>query len=78
MRADLDTTNLEAVSDYAALCFHQGKYTDSEEYYLISLRAYIDIKDTYKVANTQYHLGTVYCFLHDYPNSEKYLKLAIE
>lgn len=78
MRADLDTTNVDAVGEYAYLCHNQYKFSDSEKYYHICLRAYTLSKDFSNLATIQNNLGNLYLSLHDYENSEKYSKLALE
>ena len=77
-RADLDTTNVGAVWDYAYFCHEQKKFKDSEKYYLICLRVYSNTEDIPDIASIQHNLGVLYYDLHDYTNSEKYYKLALE
>ena len=77
MRANLDTTNVDAVWDYAFLCDIQRKFTDCELYYHICLSEFIQNQDIINIAKIQNNLGALYYFLHDYPNSEKYYQLAL-
>ena len=77
-RADLDTTNMEAVFDYAELCKKQKKFTESEKYYLICLRLSIRNDDLLNTAAIQNNLGILSRILHDYINSERYYILALE
>ena len=84
MRADLDTTNVDAVMDYASLCHFQNKYEESEKYYMLALNNYVQlfrqIPDVYHrgLAGTQNNLGVLYRELHDYQSSEKYYMLSLE
>lgn len=78
MRADLDTTNVDAVWDYASLCSVQKKFVDCEKYYHTCLRAYFKGNDIPNIAAIQNNLGNLYSVLHDYTTSEKYYKLALE
>ena len=77
-RADLDTTNMEAVEDYADLCLNQKEFSESEKYYQICLRIAIRDNEYNCIGSTLYKLGNLYFFLLDYKNCEKYLKLALE
>lgn len=83
-RADLDTTNVDNVWDYAYFCYNQKYYSDCEKYYLICLRIQEQLFSTnpevYRkdLAGTQNNLGNLYSFLHDYVNSEKFLKLSLD
>lgn len=77
-RADLDTTNMEAVEDYASLCLKQKKFTECEIYYQICSRACIDNNDSTHAAVIWNNLGNLYSDLHDYTSSEMYYKLALE
>ena len=43
LRADLDTTNVRAVWDCAALCFEQKDFSNCKKYYEICLNTYITI-----------------------------------
>ena len=83
LRADLDTTNLVAVWEYASLAYVQKNYFATEEYYKMALRnyekLYADDPKAYRpaLAGVQNNLGLLYMDLHDYANSEKYYKLAL-
>lgn len=84
LRADLDTTNVDAVFEYAELCKDQKKFSECETYYWIVLRAkkQMFLQDTvaYRedLAGTQNNLGNLYSDLHDDANSENYYLLALE
>lgn len=78
LRADLDTANVKAVWEYARLCHIQQNFKDSEKYYLIRLNADISQNDTGRIAETLNALGLLYLDLHDYINSEMYLKSALK
>lgn len=77
MRADLDTTNVDTVLDYADLCLKQNKFSDCDTYYNICLRAYHHNQNFKNLANVQNSLGILYSNLSDFANSEKYFKLAL-
>ena len=77
MRADLDTTNMNAVWNYAYLAESQRYYNEAEYYYLIFLHAVSYKNDIDGIARVQNNLGNLYHNLHDYANSERYLKSAI-
>ena len=78
LRADLDTTNLDAVLSYAYLCHIQNKFSDCEQYYMIGLRMCTLNENVLGIAYITNSLGDLYGRLHDYINSEKYLKQALE
>ena len=78
MRADLDTTNMDAVFEYAFLCSKQNMFAECEKYYLICLSSYRLHNDIPSVATIQNNLGALYSALHDYASSERYYKLALE
>lgn len=77
IRADLDTTNMKVVLDYATLCNKQKKFMESESYYQICLRIAIRNNDLPNVALIQNDLGVLYNDIQDHANSEKYLKLSL-
>ena len=84
LRADLDTTNIDAVWDYAYLSHNQKAFYEAEKYYKMFLRAYVKLfaanPAAYRaaLATTQNNLGILYSDLHDYASSERYYKLALE
>ena len=84
LRADLDTTNIDAVRDYALLSHSQKAFHEAEKYYKIVLRNY---KKHYAANPEAYHaasatiqnnLGILYSDLNDYAASERYYKQALE
>lgn len=77
-RADLDTTNIVAVLEYAQLCLKQRKFVDCIKYNHICLRQYSQNNDIHNIAITQNNIGLGYLDIGDYSNSEKYLKSALE
>ena len=77
LRADLDTTNLDAVWDYALLSDAQHHFVEAEKYYFIYLNTVTKLNDIDRIAKVQNNLGALYQTLHDTANSEKYLKLAL-
>lgn len=78
MRADLDTTNVTAVRDYAYLAQNQNKFDECERYYQICLRAYRLSNDLYYTAAIENNLGNMYSSLSKYEDSEKHLMQALE
>lgn len=80
LRADLDTTNVSAVRQYAILCYQQKKFTDCERYLHICLSIYLQNSDAYQaeLADAQNNLGNLYYYFHDFQNSEKNYKLSLE
>ena len=59
----LDTTNMEAVEDYADLCLNQKEFSESEKYYQICLRIAIRDNEYNCIGSTLYKLGNLYFFL---------------
>ena len=84
LRADLDTTNMDAVWGYAYLSHNQKAFYEAEKYYKMFLRAYEKLFSAnpaaYRaaLAITQNNLGSLYSDLQDYASSERYYKLALE
>ena len=84
MRADLDTTNMDAVWGYAYLSHNQKAFYEAEKYYKLALGNYEKLfaanPAAYRaaLATTQNNLGNLYSDLHDYASSERYYKLALE
>lgn len=78
MRADLDTTNVDAVRDYAALCYEQTKYLECERYYMICLRAYTLIGDIGNRATILNNLGNLFQRCFDFDKCEKYYNLSLQ
>lgn len=78
MRADLDTTNLDAVYDYAYYAQNQNEFVESERYYKICLRAYLLDHDQYHTASIQNNLGNLYNFWNKFEDSVHYLQSALE
>ena len=77
-RADIDTTNVEALKDYAFLSFQQNKYSDAEKYFFMILHVHESKGDIEKIADTQHNLGLLYSNLHEYAKSEKYFLSALQ
>ena len=77
-RADLDTTNIQPIWEYANLCQKQKRFSDCEKYFHICLREFVRHHDTSNIAKTQHDIGTMYKEIHDYKRSEYYLELALE
>lgn len=78
LRADLDTTDVAAVRDYAYLAQNQNKFDECERYYQICLRAYRRTNDLYYTAAIENNLGNMLSTLNKYDDSEKYLMQALE
>lgn len=78
LRAELDTTNVKKVKDYADLCYTQKKYKESELYYLMCLRAYSKRGDLLNMAVIRNSLGNLHSFINDYDGSEMYYTLSLQ
>lgn len=78
MRADLDTTRLNAVWDYAYLCLKQREFSECETYLRICLRAYEHNQDEANIALLHHNYGLLYYIIHDYENCEKYYLSALD
>ena len=78
IRADLDTTNIKAVKEYADLCYKQKKFTESENYFQMCLRAYICNNDSLQIAVIQNSLGTVHCLANNFVNGERLYNSSLE
>jgi tetratricopeptide (TPR) repeat protein len=84
LRADLDTTNMDAVWGYAYLSHNQKAFYEAEKYYKLALGNYEKLfaanPAAYRaaLASTQNNLGILYSDLQDYASSERYYKLALE
>lgn len=78
LRADIDTTNVEAVRDYAYLAQNQNKFDECERYYQICLRAFRANNDLYYTAAIENNLGNMYSSLNKYDDSERFLMLALD
>lgn len=84
MRADLDTTNFEAVWDYAYLSYNQKSFHEAEKYLKLLLGAYEKLSaanpETHRprLSKIQNLLGNLYCICNDYANSEKYYKQSLK
>lgn len=76
-RADLDTTNVQNVWDYAQFCYEQKFYQDSEKYYLLCLRTVETISPSDKIG-LFHNIGGLYSDMKKWEDSEKYLKYALE
>lgn len=77
VRADLDTTNVRAVWDYARLCYAQKKFKESEKYFHICLRATESKNEVFMTASTQRAIGRLYNLMRKFDDSEKYCALAL-
>ncbi len=71
-----DTTDIDAVWDYADFAYDQNDFKDAERFYLICLSGSKD--DLYQQADFQNNLGLVYSELNDYAKAEEYLLEALE
>lgn len=71
-----DTTDFDALWEYASFCKTQKNYREAERFYLMCLNACGDDSSLQDV--TWNNLGFLYYFLRDYPNAEKYWILAWE
>lgn len=77
MRADLDTTNFNAVYEYAELSHDQKRFEEAESYYYICFRVVSNQSDLHRLSQIQNELGCLYQHLHDYDKSEQYHNLAL-
>ena len=71
-----DTTDIDAVWEYAAFAKNQHDFKDAERFYLIALNSSKD--NIYLQASHQNNLGGVYSHLHDYAKAEEYCLKALE
>lgn len=78
LRADLDTTNVEFVWDYAELARKQKKFSDAELYYKICKRSYQGHNDTVHFATALHYLGVVYIEQGKFDLGEEYFKNALQ
>lgn len=78
IRADLDTTNLIAVWNYAHLCSEQKKYSDCEKYYLICLRGYMSMNEQVQISYIQHNLGSLYENTRNFVAAENHYLKALE
>lgn len=72
-RADLDTTNVEAVLCYANLAFFQRKFDSAEKYLMMSLRITEQDKNPIRSIYAESLLGELYIEQHDWSKSENLL-----
>lgn len=77
LRADLDTTNVEAVNDYAELCYGQNLFLECEKYYKINYHAFITENNLLKTAEMLHNLGSLYTNMRNYSLSHEYLSQAL-
>jgi len=79
-----DTTDVDAIWEYAVFAYNQHDDTESERFYLMALDIYTALfnqdPDAYRadLAKTQLNLGTLYYDLNDYAKSEGYHLKALE
>jgi len=79
-----DTTDVDAVWEYAEFACNQHDFTESERFYLIALDIYSVLfdqaPDAYRadLGKTQNNLGNLYNHLHNYSKSEEYYLQALE
>lgn len=78
MRADLDTTNIIAVYEYAFYAFQQHDYIAAEKYFLSNLRNAQPIGNGLVIASIESMLGYVYQEIGDLTRSEDYLRKSID
>lgn len=78
LRADLDVTNANAVQDYANLAYNQNYLSESERYYMISLKLFMQKNELPKIADTQKKLAYLYYGRHNDASTRKFLKLALK
>ena len=71
-----DTTDIDAVWEYALFADNQHDFKDAERFYLICLNGSKD--NLYQQAAFQNNLGILYDDLHDYAKAEEYYLKALE
>ena len=71
-----DTTDIDAVWDYASFADNQRDFKEAERFYLIALNGSKD--NLYIQSAFQNNLGSLYKDLHDYAKSEEYYFKALE
>ena len=71
-----DTTDIDAVWEYAYFAYNQHDFKEAERFYLIALNGSKD--NLYQQASLQNNLGVLYYDLHDYAKSEEYYLKALE
>ena len=71
-----DTTDIDAVKEYAVFAYAQHDFKEAERFYLICLKG---SKDNLPLQATfQNNLGVLYYDLHDYAKAEEYYLQALE
>ena len=71
-----DTTDIDAVWEYANFAYNQKDFNEAERFYLIYLNGSKD--NLYQQATIQNNLGSLYDDLHDYAKAEEYFLKALE
>ena len=71
-----DSTDIDAVWDYASFARNQRNFEDAERFWLICLNGSKD--NIYLQASLQNNLGNLYKGLHDYAKAEEYYLKALE
>ena len=71
-----DTTDIDAVWDYASFAYNQRDFKDAERFWLICLNGSKD--NLFQQASLQNSLGNLYKDLHDYAKAEEYYLKALE
>ncbi len=71
-----DTTDIDAVWEYAAFAKNQHDFKEAERFYLIALNGSKD--NLYLQSAFQNNLGVLYYDLHDYGKAEEYYLKALE
>lgn len=77
-RADLDSSNVEAIRDYALLCYKQTQYLESEIYFKKANYIYLNNNDSLKIAINYNNLGLLYNKLYKYNESEDNYNKALK
>ena len=71
-----DTTDIDAVKEYAVFAYAQHDFKDAERFYLIALNSSKD--NIYLQSVFQNNLGNLYSGLHDYAKAEEYYLKVLE
>ena len=71
-----DTTNVDAVWEYALFALGQNDFNDAERFHLMSLNNHKD--DSYWQMSVENNLGRLYYKMHDFVKSEEFFLRALD
>lgn len=78
IRADLDTTNIDACWAYADLCHKQGKFREAEKYFTSCLCVAERAKRSKDFIWAHIHLGAIAHDLHEFESAENHYLHALD